>query len=97
MQTPSDSPTPPLAASTNMSGLKCQLASENLCVAASQLLSLIRTLRLSLLLMDEEVIANEEEWQVHQLQAVTDDAQQEANRIEQEWLDMRTKELELLE
>ena len=94
MQTPSDAPTPPLAASTNMSALACQLASEDLCVAASQLLSLIRTLRLSLLLMDEEMIATEEEWQVHQLQVVADEAQQEANEMEQEWLQIRTKELE---
>jgi hypothetical protein len=47
--------------------------------------------------MDEEVIAIEEEWQVHQLQTVTDEAQQEANQIEQVWLDMRSNELELLE
>jgi len=97
MQTPNDAPTPPLAASTSMSALACQLASEDICVAASQLLSQIRTLRLSLLLMDEEMIATEEEWQVHQLQMVADEAQQEANEIEQEWLRIRTKELEYLE
>jgi hypothetical protein len=47
--------------------------------------------------MDEEMIATEEEWQVHQMQEVTDKALQEANEIEQEWLEMRTKELEELE
>ena len=94
MQTPSDAPTPALAASVNMSALQCQLACENICVAASQLLSLIRTLRLSILLMDEETIATEEEWQVHQLQAVTAEAQREANLLEQEWLTMRNSELD---
>lgn len=94
MQTPLDAPTPPLASATNMGALQCQLAAENLCVATSQLLSLIRTLRLSLLLMDEETIAHEEEWQVHQLEAISAKAQEEANLIEQEWLELRTRELE---
>ena len=94
MQTPQDAPTPPLASATNMGALQCQLAVENMCVAASQLLSLIRTLRLSLLLMDEETIAHEEEWQVMQLQEISAQAQNEANVIEQEWLELRTKELE---
>ena len=97
MQTPNDAPTPPLASSTNITALQCQLAVENLCVAASQLLSLIRTLRLSILLMDEETIATEEEWQVHQIQAISSKAQEEANLMEQEWLELRTKELEDLE
>ena len=66
-------------------------------MATSQLLSLIRTLRLSLLLMDEETIATEEEWQVHQIQAISSKAQEEANLMEQEWLELRTKELENLE
>jgi hypothetical protein len=94
MQTPTDAPPPPLASSTNMNALQCQLAVENLCVATSQLLSLIRTLRLSLLLMDEETIANEEEWQVHQIAEISSKAQEEANLMEQEWLKLRTKELE---
>eukprot|EP00934_Nitzschia_sp_Nitz4_P001728 Nitzschia sp. Nitz4//scaffold298_size22859//9084//9685//NITZ4_008529-RA/size22859-augustus-gene-0.1-mRNA-1//1//CDS//3329546323//1728//frame0 len=94
MQSPNDAPTPPVASSTNLSALHCQLAVENICVATSQLLSLIRTLRLSLLLMDEETTEQEEEWQVHQLQAVSAKAQEEANLLEQEWLQLRTLELE---
>lgn len=94
MQTPNDAPTPPLASSTNTTALQCQVAAENLCVAASQLLSLIRTLRLSILLMDEETIASEEEWQVHEIQAISSKAQDEANSMEQEWLELRTRELE---
>ena len=94
MNTPVDAPTPPLAASTNMNALQCQLAAENLCVAASQLISLIRTLRLSLLLMDEDTIKAQEEYQVFQMQQISEQTQQEANLIEQEWLELRTKELE---
>lgn len=97
MLTPNDAPTPPLASSTNMTSLQCQLAAENLCVATSQLLSLIRTLRMSILLMDEETIATEEEWQVHQIQAISSMAQEEANLVEQEWLELRTRELDELE
>lgn len=94
MLTPNDAPTPPLASSTNMSALHCQLAAENICVATSNLLSLIRTLRLSLLLMDEETIADEEEWQVHQIEQISSQSQEQANLIEQEWLLLRAKELD---
>mmetsp|Transcript_125533 Transcript_125533/g.363247 ORF Transcript_125533/g.363247 Transcript_125533/m.363247 type:complete len:152 (+) Transcript_125533:83-538(+) len=94
MNNPTDAPPPPLASSTNLSALQCQLACENICVASSQLLSLIRTLRLSLLLMDEDVIQAEEAWQVHQLQGLTQKAQDEANVIEQEWLQLRAQELD---
>lgn len=94
MTSPNDAPTPPLASSTNMNALQCQLAAENLCVAASQLISLIRTLRLSLLLMDEDTIAAKEEYQVFQMQQISEQAMQEANLIEQEWLELRTRELE---
>jgi hypothetical protein len=51
-----DPPPPPLAADVALASLQCQLASENICVATSHLLTLIRTLRLSLLLMDEDTI-----------------------------------------
>lgn len=97
MKSPNDPPPPPLASDVAMSSLQCQLAVENLCVAASNLLSQIRTLRLSLLLMDEETIAAEEEWQVQQVQAIAAKAQDEANLLEQEWLELRTRQLEELE
>ena len=86
-----DPPPPPLAADVTNSSLQCQLAVENLCVATSQLLSLIRTLRLSILLMDEETIAAEEEWQVQQVQAVTEQAKEQANQLEQEWIALRNQ------
>ena len=89
-----DPPPPPLAADVMSSSLQCQLAVENLCVAASQLLSLIRTLRLSILLMDEETIAAEEEWQVQQVQDITTQAQEQANKIEQQWMELRNRELD---
>lgn len=87
-----DPPPPPLASNVAMSSLQCQLAVENLCVAASQLLSLIRTLRLSLLLMDENTIVAEEEWQVEEVRAITEKAMQEADVLEQEWMEWRNNE-----
>ncbi|KAL3936946.1 MAG: hypothetical protein SGBAC_007847 [Bacillariaceae sp.] len=87
-----DPPPPPLASNVAMSSLQCQLAVENLCVAASQMLSLIRTLRLSLLLMDESAIMAEEEWQVEQVRTITEKAMQEADVLEQEWMEYRNQE-----
>ena len=83
-------PPPPLAADVTRSALTCQLAVENLCVAASQLLSLIRTLRLSILLMDESSIVAEEEWQVHQALKLASEHLQVAAKLEQEWINLRT-------
>jgi len=55
-----DPPTP-LAAHVRLSAVQAKIASENLCVAASNALDLISTLRLSVLLMDEELVRAEEE------------------------------------
>mmetsp|Transcript_11266 Transcript_11266/g.23720 ORF Transcript_11266/g.23720 Transcript_11266/m.23720 type:complete len:94 (+) Transcript_11266:229-510(+) len=60
MLNPEDPP-PPLAANTALHLVQAKLAAENLCVASSNALDLIRTLRLSALLMDEEAILLEEE------------------------------------
>eukprot|EP00980_Cylindrotheca_fusiformis_P028515 scaffold22607_cov123-Cylindrotheca_fusiformis.AAC.12 len=94
MKSLQDPPPPPLAADVAISSLQCQLAVENLCVAASNLLSLIRRLRLSLLLMDEETVVAEEEWQVQQVQAISEKAMEEANLVEQEWMELRNRELD---
>ena len=94
MATPQEPPPPPLASDVVMSSLQCQLAVENLCVATSNLLSLIRTLRLSLLLMDEGTIAAEEEWQVQQVQTITLKAQQHATALEQRWFEIRNQDLQ---
>lgn len=94
MPTQQDPPPPALAADVAMSSVQCQLAAENICVATSHLLSLIRTLRLSILLMDDGLIAAEEEWQVQEAQAMTQDAQREAVRLEQELMTLRNNQLQ---
>ncbi|GKY93610.1 hypothetical protein MPSEU_000328400 [Mayamaea pseudoterrestris] len=84
-----DPPPPPLAAHVAHSSLSCQLAADNLCVAASQLLSLIRTLRLSLLLMDADTIDVEQHQQVQQAQRDTQRALEQAARQMLELLQRR--------
>lgn len=88
---PSDPPLPPLAADVNMSTIQCQLAAENICVAASQLLSLIRTLRLSLLLMDQDTIQAEEQVEVERTQALTVEALRHAVELEQQYVQLQSK------
>jgi hypothetical protein len=61
MRDPDDPPPPPLAANVEMSALQAKLAAENLCVASSNALDLIRTLRLSVLFTDGELMRAEEE------------------------------------
>lgn len=56
-----DDPPPPLAADVLLGSLQAKLAAENLCVASSNALDLIRTLRMSVLLLDEELKCAEEE------------------------------------
>ena len=87
-----DPPPPPLAADVAVSSLQCQLAVENICVATSQLLGLIRTLRLSILLMDEDTIQAEEEWQAQQARAAANRSLQRAQQVEQELLKLRNGE-----
>jgi hypothetical protein len=84
-----DPPPPPLAANIAQSQVQCRAATENICVAASHLLGLIRTLRLSLLLMDQETIEAEEELQVIQAQELMKKARLEAAEIEKDWLELR--------
>lgn len=93
MPTAQDPPPPALAADVAMSSIQCQLAADNICVASSQLLSLIRTLRLSLLMMDQDMITAEEEWQVQEANALTEEAQREAVRLEQELMELRNERL----
>ena len=84
-------PPPPAAADAAWHELQTQLAVENLSVASSQLLDLIRTLRLSLLLMDEETILAEEEYQVLSEQEVAQEAKLEAQKLEEEWRKRRNE------
>lgn len=90
-----DPPPPPLAADIALhSTLQCQLSVENICVAASQILTLIRTLRLSLLLMDEETRRAEEQLEVEQTQQLTQEATRRALELEHEYLELLNKELD---
>lgn len=84
-------PPPPLAADAVLHELQAQLAVENLCVASSHLLELIRTIRLSVLLMDEDTIAAEEELQVMESCRETKKAQLEADKLELELMKLRNK------
>lgn len=93
MTSPQDPPPPPLAANIAQSQIQCRAATENICVATSHLLGLIRTLRLSLLLMDQETVAAEEELQVLQAQELTREARLEAAQIEKDWLELRRNNL----
>ncbi len=88
-----DPPPPPLAANIAQSQIQCRAATENICVATSHLLGLIRTLRLSLLLMDQETISAEEELQVLQAQELTRKARLEAAQVEKEWFELRHNNL----
>lgn len=91
MKSSQDPPPPPLAADVSMSSLQCQLAVENICVATSHLLSLIRTLRLSLLLTDEDSIEAEQEIKVAQAEKFTQEALKEAVRLEEELMEQLKK------
>ena len=82
-------PPPPAAADAAWHELQTQLAVENLCVASSQLLELIRTLRLSLLLMDENTILAEEELQTLHEKQDAQEAQRQADALEAEWRKLR--------
>ena len=88
-----DDPPPPLAANIQMSAVQAKLAVENLCVASSHALDLIRTLRLSALLMDEEAIRAEEEEEALDVYEKKLEAEEECILLEQKLLDLRNKGL----
>lgn len=91
---PGDPPPPPLAADVALSTLQCQLAAENICVASSNILSLIRTLRLSLLLMDEETMDAEEQVEVERTKRLTQEAMKAAVELEQKYMELQKQALE---
>eukprot|EP00984_Skeletonema_dohrnii_P003159 scaffold1049_cov101-Skeletonema_dohrnii-CCMP3373.AAC.4 len=88
-----DDPPPPLAANVQMSAVQAKLAVENLCVASSHALDLIRTLRLSALLMDEEAIRAEEEEEALDVYEKKLEAEEECILLEQKLLELRNKGL----
>ncbi|KAL7552649.1 hypothetical protein ACHAWF_015879 [Thalassiosira exigua] len=89
-----DDPPPPLAANVQMSCVQAKLAAENLCVASSNALDLIRTLRLSVLLMDEELIRAEEEQEALELCETGLAAEDECALLEEKLADLKNKDLE---
>ncbi|KAL7565997.1 hypothetical protein ACA910_011017 [Epithemia clementina (nom. ined.)] len=90
MKSLSDPPPPPLAADVALSSIQCRAASENICVACSQLLSLIRTLRLSLLLMDGDTMEAEEFLQVEYAQHRIEEIMERSARLEEELAELRS-------
>jgi hypothetical protein len=84
-------PPPPLAADAALSTLQAEMAVENLCVASTNLLDLIRTLRLSILLMDEDTIAAEEESQVNSSRQETRQALLKAAELEAQLLKLKNQ------
>ena len=94
MQTLEDPP-PPLAASVSLSTLQAKLAAENLNVAASNAFDLIRTLRLCVLLLDEEAIRAEEECEALEVMEAGLEAEQECGELERRLAEMRNGEIGL--
>mmetsp|Transcript_68534 Transcript_68534/g.101815 ORF Transcript_68534/g.101815 Transcript_68534/m.101815 type:complete len:105 (-) Transcript_68534:514-828(-) len=90
MQQPNEPP-PPLAADAALSALQAKLAAQNLCVASSDMLDLIRLLRLSALLMDEDVIAAEEEEECEEVGEMALIAAEESAAIEAELMRLRNR------
>lgn len=88
-----DDPPPPLAADVQMSAVQAKLAAENLCVASSNALDLIRTLRLSVLLMDEELVRAEEEEEALESCETGLVAEEECASMEERLAELRNKEL----
>ena len=88
-----DDPPPPLAASTSLNTLQAKLAAENLNVAASNAFDLIRTLRLCVLLLDEEAIRAEEECEALDVMEARLEAEEECVELESRLVEMRNGDI----
>jgi len=86
-------PPPSLAASVNFSSLQAKIASQNICIAASQLLDLIRTLRLSALLMDQPTIAMEASSECNRCNEQTEQILKACRVLEMKLLELRNEKL----
>ena len=83
-------PPPPLASSTYLSSLNATLSSQNICMASTELLDLIRTLRMSALLMEEKTIRMEEDVECWEDSVVVADVvSKEGLELEKKLLQMR--------
>ncbi|KAL3779143.1 hypothetical protein ACHAW5_006943 [Stephanodiscus triporus] len=91
MRDADDPPPPPLAANVEMTALQAKLAAENLCVASSNALDLIRTLRLSVLLADEELMRAEEEEEALEMFEASLIAEDECASLEARLMELRRR------
>lgn len=85
--TTDNEPPAPLASSTSLSTLSTAVATQNLCASVNQLLDLIRTLRLSITIMGEDRV-EEEELECFENSVAMEDIMKESSRIESELLDL---------
>lgn len=83
-------PPPPLASSTALSTLATMVATENICAGVNQLLDLIRMLRLSVIVMGEERL-QEEEIQCWEDGLVTAEICRETKALEDELRDLMAR------
>mmetsp|Transcript_17293 Transcript_17293/g.24426 ORF Transcript_17293/g.24426 Transcript_17293/m.24426 type:complete len:200 (+) Transcript_17293:26-625(+) len=86
-------PPAPLAADAALTSLQAKLAAQNLCVASSDLLDLIRTLRLSALLMERSSIALEEEKDCKKSRQAAEMAMKKSKELEWKLLQLRNNDL----
>lgn len=85
--TTANEPPAPLASSTSLSTLSTAVATQNICASVNQLLDLIRTLRLSMIIMGEDR-GEEEELECFENSVAMEDIMKESSRIENELLEL---------
>lgn len=84
--TTANEPPAPLASSTSLSTLSTAVATQNICASVNQLLDLIRTLRLSIIIMGEDRF-EEEELECLENRVAMEDIMKASSRIENELLE----------
>lgn len=84
--TTANEPPAPLASSTSLSTLSTAVATQNICASVNQLLDLIRTLRLSIIIMGEDRF-EEEELECLENRVAMEDIMKASARIENELLE----------
>mmetsp|Transcript_6028 Transcript_6028/g.11428 ORF Transcript_6028/g.11428 Transcript_6028/m.11428 type:complete len:140 (+) Transcript_6028:374-793(+) len=90
--TNANEPPPPLASSTALSTLATLIATENICASVNQLLDLIRILRLSVIVMGEERV-QEEEIQCWEDGLMTTEICRETKALEDELRDLLSRSI----
>jgi len=79
----SKEPPPQLAATSTLSSLQAKLSAQNICVATSQMLDIIRILRLSALIMDVETANMEEDVECLENGIVIEDTLKDIRTLEE--------------